>query len=296
MAQLNDFRERWFKRYRLVLHEEQSYKERWQMTVNRWGLAATSGALLVTIAGLTYLIVAWTPLREYIVPGYVSEASRMRAIDAELRADSAIHALAVQERYMNDLRTVLTGQVVVDDVEPAVLDSAAMADTEEGLNDWGLTEEDLALRERVEDEDRFALQRAQSNERASKSIPFAPLQGEISSEFDPAIGHFGVDFVAPIGSVIHAVDDGTVMLASYTSDGGYVVNIQHPGNRISVYKHNQSLLVEAGDRVQAGDPIAVLGGTGTHSTGPHSHFEWWVDGTALDPVQWLPEYAPERPE
>ena len=45
---------------------------------------------------------------------------------------------------MNDLRTVLTGQVVVDDVEPAVLDSAAMADTEEGLNDWGLTEEDLA--------------------------------------------------------------------------------------------------------------------------------------------------------
>ena len=94
MAQLNDFRERWFKRYRLVLHEEQSYKERWQMTVNRWGLAATSGALFVTIAGLTYLIVAWTPLREYIVPGYVSEASRMRAIDAELRADSALHALA----------------------------------------------------------------------------------------------------------------------------------------------------------------------------------------------------------
>ena len=84
MAQLNDFRERWFKRYRLVLREEQSYKERWQMTVNRLGLAAASGALLVTIAGVTYLIVAWTPLREYIVPGYVSEASRMRAIDAEL--------------------------------------------------------------------------------------------------------------------------------------------------------------------------------------------------------------------
>ena len=296
MAQLNDFRERWFKRYRLVLHEEQSYKERWQMTVNRWGLAATSGALLFVVAGLTYLIVAWTPLREFIVPGYVSEASRMLAIDAELRADSALNALAVQERYMNDLRTVLTGKVVADEVVPAVLDSAAMADTEEGLNDWGLTEEDLALRERVEDEGRFALQRAQSNERASKSIPFAPLQGEISSEFDPAIGHFGVDFVAPVGSVIHTVDDGTVILASYTSDGGYVVNIQHPGNRISVYKHNQSLLVEAGDRVQVGDPIAVLGGTGTHSTGPHSHFEWWVDGTALDPVQWFPEYAPERPE
>ena len=109
MAQPNNLRERLFKHYRLVLREEQSYKERWQMTVNRLGLAAASGALLVTIAGVTYLIVAWTPLREYIVPGYVSEESRMRAIDAELRADSALHALAVQERYMNDLRTVLTG-------------------------------------------------------------------------------------------------------------------------------------------------------------------------------------------
>ena len=175
MAKLNNFRERWIKRNRLDLNEEQSYKERWQMSVNRWGLAATTGALVLVVIALTYVIVAWTPLREYIVPGYVSEASRMRAIDAELRADSALNALVVQERYFNDLRTVLTGQVVVDDIEPAVLDSAAMADTEEGLNEWGLTDEDLALRERVEDEDRFALQRAQSNERASKSIPFAPL-------------------------------------------------------------------------------------------------------------------------
>ena len=148
MTQLKDFRERWFKRYRLVLHEEQSYKERWQMTINRWGLATTSSALLVAVAGLTYLLVAWTPLREYIVPGYVSEASRMRAIDAELRADSALNALAIQERYLNDLRTVLTGQAVLNDVEPAVLDSAAMANAEEGLNDWGLTEEFGAARTR----------------------------------------------------------------------------------------------------------------------------------------------------
>ena len=265
------------------------------MTVNRWGLATASAAFMMALAGLTYFVIAWTPLREYVVPGYISEANRMRAINVELQADSALHALEEQQRFLSDLRTVLSGQVVLDELGSAVLDSAAMADTEEGLNDWGLTDEDVALRERVEEEDRFALQRAKSNYRTSKSIPFAPLQGEISSEFDPAIGHFGVDFVAPLGSVIHAVDDGTVMLASYTSDGGYVVSIQHRGNRISVYKHNQSLLVEVGNRVQTGDPIAVLGGTGTHSTGPHSHFEWWVDGTALDPVQWLPEYASEQP-
>ncbi|MDC1360603.1 peptidoglycan DD-metalloendopeptidase family protein [Flavobacteriales bacterium] len=156
------------------------------------------------------------------------------------------------------------------------------------LQGWQLPEEDVSLRNRVEEEDRFVLQRGQSDVDPSRSIPYPPIQGTVSSSFDAASGHYGVDFVAPEGSIIHAVDDGVVVLASYTSDGGYVVSIQHEENRLSVYKHNKSLLVESGDRVIVGDPIAVLGSTGTHSTGPHSHFEWWVGGQPLDPANWLP--------
>jgi murein DD-endopeptidase MepM/ murein hydrolase activator NlpD len=296
MSKFQDFRRRWFKTYRLVLHEEQSYLERWQITINRLGFATTLASLILCISAATYALVGWTPLREWVIPGYASESSRQRAIQAELRADSAIQALEVQEKYLAALSTILRGEVPVDNITEAALDSAALANSAEELDDWGLTDEDLELRARVEDEDRFALQRAQSGERSTKGIPFPPLQGEVSSQFDPAIGHYGVDFVAPIGSVIHAVDDGAVTLASYTSDGGYVISIQHPGSRTSVYKHNKSLLVEVGDRVQVGDPIAILGGTGTHSTGPHSHFEWWVDGQPLDPVEWLPEYVQNAAE
>ena len=296
MSKFQDFRRRWFKTYRLVLHEEQSYLERWQITINRLGFATTLASLILCISAATYALVGWTPLREWVIPGYASESSRQRAIQAELRADSAIQALEVQEKYLAALSTILRGEVPVDNITEAALDSAALANSAEELDDWGLTDEDLELRARVEDEDRFALQRGQPGERLTKGIPFPPLQGEVSSKFDPAIGHYGVDFVAPIGSVIHAVDDGAVTLASYTSDGGYVISIQHPGSRTSVYKHNKSLLVEVGDRVQVGDPIAILGGTGTHSTGPHSHFEWWVDGQPLDPVEWLPEYVQSTAE
>lgn len=296
MSKFQDFRRRWFKPYRLVLHEEQSYLERWQITINRWGFAMTLATLIILVSGATYAIVGWTPLRELVIPGYASEDSRQRAIQSELRADSAIRALEIQEKYLAALSTILRGEVPMDNLTEAALDSTALANSAEELDDWGLTDEDLELRARVEDEDRFALQRAQSGERTTKGIPFPPLQGEVSSKFDPAIGHYGVDFVAPIGSVIHAVDDGAVTLASYTSDGGYVISIQHPGSRTSVYKHNKSLLVEVGDRVQVGDPIAILGGTGTHSTGPHSHFEWWVDGQPLDPVEWLPEYVQNATE
>jgi len=287
MAKKTTFWKRWSKPYRLTILEELSFKERWEISISRFGVALTVGALVLVVAASVYVLVAWTPLKEFVVPGYASENSRLRAIQAEMTADSAIRQLAIQEEYLEALSVLLQGDVVERSIEAP---EEGGADGGQPLAEWGLTQEELDLRSRVEEEDRFALQRGQMNETTLRNIPFAPIQGSISSKFNPAIGHFGVDFVAPEGSVIHAVDDGIVVIASYTSDGGYVISVQHPSNRTSVYKHNKSLLVEAGDRVQAGDPIAILGGTGTHSTGPHSHFEWWVDGQPLDPTQWLPEH------
>ena len=286
MGKKQSFWTRWSKPYRLTILEEQSFKERWQISISRFGVALTMSTLILIVGGSVYGLVAWTPLKEVLVPGYASESSRLRAIQAEMTADSVLGMLAVQEEYLNTLSTLLKGESIQPLTESP---ETSGEDGESPLEEWGLPQEDLDLRSRVEEEDRFALQRGQVGKQTLRNIPFAPIQGSISSEFDPAIGHFGIDFVAPEGSVIHGVDDGIVVIASYTSDGGYVISIQHPANRISVYKHNKSLLVEAGDRVQAGDPIAILGGTGTHSTGPHSHFEWWVDGQPLDPAQWLPE-------
>lgn len=281
-------KERWFKSYRLILHEEQSYLERWQIIVTRWGVLWAVIGIEVVVIALTYGMIGWTPLKEVVIPGYASEDSRLRAIEAELSADSALRLLQIQEQYLVTLKAVLQGEVV-DEFNPSDTSEQYIEEEGEVIPDWGLTPEDIDLRMRIEEEDRFAFQRAQSGNTSLRSIPFAPIQGVVSSDFDPVNGHYGVDFVAPVGSVIHAVDDGVVVIASYTSDGGYVVNIQHTGNRLSVYKHNKSLLVETGDRVQAGAPIAILGGTGTHSTGPHSHFEWWVEGQPLDPTHWLPD-------
>ena len=286
MGKKHSFWTRWSRPYRLTILEEQSFKERWQISISRFGVALTMSTLILIVSGSVYGLVAWTPLKEVLVPGYASESSRLRAIQAEMTADSVLGMLAVQEEYLNTLSTLLKGESIQPLTESP--DTSGEAG-ESPLEEWGLPQEDLDLRSRVEEEVRFALQRGQLGKQTLRNIPFAPIQGSISSEFDPAIGHFGIDFVAPEGAVIHGVDDGIVVIASYTSDGGYVISIQHPDNRTSVYKHNKSLLVEVGDRVQAGDPIAILGGTGTHSTGPHSHFEWWVNGQPLDPSKWLPE-------
>lgn len=279
----------WLQPFRLTLLEERSFSERWQISVTRWGALISFLLLLISLCGLTYIIVARTPLREKVVPGYVSETSRLRAIELELRADSAIAILEQNQRYLAVLSVLLQGEILDSPGELDRLLDQVIDTTANKLEDWELPREDVSLRDLIEQEDRFVLQRGQTDVNPNRSIPYPPVQGTVSSSFDAASGHFGVDFVAPEGSIIHAVDDGVVVLASYTSDGGYVVSIQHEENRMSVYKHNKSLLVESGDRVIVGDPIGVLGGSGTHSTGPHSHFEWWVDGQPLDPANWLPD-------
>jgi len=93
--------------------------------------------------------------------------------------------------------------------------------------------------------------------------------------------------VGRINSNIYSVLDGTVIFSEWSVSTGYVVQIQHKHNLISVYKHNSEVLVQQGDEVKAGEVISIMGNEGELSTGPHLHFELWRSGTALDPEQYI---------
>ena len=84
-----------------------------------------------------------------------------------------------------------------------------------------------------------------------------------------------------------SVLDGTVIFAGWNDEFGYTIQIQHDGDIVTVYKHNQKLLKKTGDRVSAGAPIALLGNTGSLTTGDHLHFEMWYKGEAIDPTQYI---------
>ena len=63
--------------------------------------------------------------------------------------------------------------------------------------------------------------------------------------------------------------------------------IQHPGELISAYKHNSSLIKEVGQTVEAGEPVAIIGNTGELTTGPHLHFELWYQGNPVNPEDYI---------
>lgn len=97
--------------------------------------------------------------------------------------------------------------------------------------------------------------------------------------------HLGKDFIAPEGTEIYAVKDGTV-IESITSRTGYgnIVKIDHGNNEETWYAHNQKNLVKKGEKVEMGQVIALVGNTG-RSTGPHLHFEVRKNGKSINPSE-----------
>lgn len=117
-----------------------------------------------------------------------------------------------------------------------------------------------------------------------------PTKGVLTSGYGWRWGrmHKGIDIAAPIGTPIVAAAPGVVITAGWNSGGyGNLVEVQHPDGSITLYAHNERILVREGQQVQQGQQIAEMGSTG-YSTGPHCHFEVHLPGHgAVNPMAHL---------
>lgn len=274
-------------RYRLVLVNDATFDERFSAYLTPLNVISGVAAVVIVISVLVVSVIVFTPIKEYI-PGYSDSQTRISALRAAVRADSLAEAQRIYEQYFDHISRVLSGDVLDDTI--AAEPDAAKRITYDNLS-FAISREDSVLRKEIESEERFALNPGAGFSSVAMGLPgvffFTPLRGALSSSFDASIGHYGVDIAADEGAAVSAVYDGTIVLASFTSDGGYVIQIQHPNNLVSVYKHNAALLKKQGDRVEAGDIIAVVGNTGEYTDGPHLHFELWYNGTPLDPQAFI---------
>ena len=89
------------------------------------------------------------------------------------------------------------------------------------------------------------------------------------------------------GTPIYATAAGTVAAASYTDAYGYYVSLSHGNGYGSFYGHMTSYIVAAGDYVSQGQVIGYVGSTGIYSTGPHLHFEISVNGSTVNPMEYI---------
>lgn len=240
--------------------------------------------LLLLLAGSVTALISFTPLREFI-PGYPSAESRRTLIQNTIKLDSLQNEVNMWRLQLSNIQRIVTGK------EPLRIDSILSLSqySDSALTSTSLySKDDSLLRNTVLKEEQFNLS-AQTNkiEQIEGLHFFPPVKGMITQEYNSAINHPFIDIAAPENSVVSSVLDGTVIIAEYSEQNGYIIQIQHDLNLISTYKHNAKLLKRVGDKVSAGSPVSLVGNTGTLSTASHLHFELWHKGVPVNPSDYI---------
>ena len=269
--------------FRLSLLDAKTHKQLFSVRFNRTGFFVTLVSSIVIIIAAIFSIIAFTPVKTFI-PGYPDARTKRAVIQNAMKVDSLENVIYRWELYSENLRRVIEGE---DPINIDSLISARQTQIELAKDPEYLKRQDSLLRKEVKEEEMFDI-----TSRSTRKLPiegmlfFTPVKGVISQGYDP-VTHPFVDITAPAGSLISAIADGTVIYDGWSDDTGYTIQIQHSNDIISIYKHNDKLLKKAGDKIKAGAPIALMGNTGSLSTGPHLHFELWHNGENLDPTQYI---------
>ena len=270
--------------YRITLVDDDTHDKLWSRKFTKLNVLVYAITAIVVLLALAWCLIAFTPVKT-LIPGYPDARSKYDAIQNAIRIDSLENVISKWELYSENLRRVVDGE------EPLKIDGLIKAgNASKEANEKRLAElslKDSLLRKEVASEDRFDITSG-----SGKTLPiegmhfFTPLKGVVSQGYDKALHPF-IDITAPTNSVVMSVLDGTVISAGWTDEEGYTIRIQHDGDIISVYKHNQKLMKKTGDKVSAGTPIAIVGGTGNTADGEHLHFELWHKGEAVDPTKYI---------
>ncbi len=281
MAKNDKKKSNWRDKYRFSVSNDHTFAEIWRVRLTRYNAFLLITFLIVFIIGATASLIAFTNLREFI-PGYPDVNMRRNILMNAIRLDSLDQELALRDKYFANLNAIISGN------QPPGMNFRQDSTKNYKAIKFSASTNDSVLRARVENEERYNLTLGPSMDNPVSSLAglhfFPPVKGIVSGRYDVRTKHFGTDIVTKPKAVVSAVLDGTIIFTGWTMETGYVIEVQHPNNIVSVYKHNSSLLKETGDLVRAGEAISIVGDSGElYTSGPHLHFEIWYKGTPLDP-------------
>lgn len=269
-------------KYKLTIVNENTLEEVVGLHVSKLNGLSVLLVVFTVLFAIAALIVSFTPLRNYL-PGYMNSEVRKQIVDNALLADSLSRLLERQNLYVMNLQDIIRGDVRLDSVRS--IDSLTVQRSEELME---RTENEERFRKEFEEQEKYNLANVKAPMPVSDIIFYRPALGMLSKGFDPEGRHFGVDIAADAKESVLATLDGTVIFCGYMPGNGYVILLQHATNLVSAYKHCGSLLKSPGDKVTAGEVIALVGDRSEGEEGhPHLHFELWHRGQVLNPEQYI---------
>jgi murein DD-endopeptidase MepM/ murein hydrolase activator NlpD len=272
-------------KYRLIIYNDSTFEEVRSMKLTKLNVFSLFAFLVIILVSASFFVLFYSPVKNYI-PGVVKEYHQIDTV--KILDPETLIKLDSVERYC----TILTQQnnafkqIVYD--EPDTVPPIKPEQKQDTILELSPSKNDSLFRERFENEKANSISfMKNAGDGLIKMNFYPPVLGMISRNYNAAEGHLGTDIAAPEGELICATYDGTVILSEWSSETGCIVQIQHEGNFVSIYKHMEKSLVDQADYVKAGDPIAVIGNSGEYSTGVHLHFELWYNGSPLNPENYI---------
>ena len=272
-------------RYRLVILNESTLEDVWYAVLSRINFIVWIGFFGIILVAVGIILVSFTPLKEYI-PGYPDGNIRWLYLQNTIKVDSLESQIKIRDQYIENIRAILKGKPT--NPHTAITDTISSV---ANIN-FNKTNFDSVLNKQIQEAEKYNVSAVdyepeQKKFEIHKLHFYCPLKGTITNLYDAHGNHYGVDIVSTQNEPILSVLDGTVVFAGWTLEAGYVIQVQHNNDLLSVYKHNSQLLKKMGDRVRAGEAIAIVGNTGELTTGPHLHFELWYRGAPLNPANYI---------
>lgn len=275
-----------FQKHTLIILNEESQEEQFSFRLNRMNVLVVIALMTFFTMACTTLTLLYTPLHDYILPSekQVDVKDKQEILNLTNQIEQLEIKTKANDIYIKNLRSILSGEVPIPEIDTT--QSPVTKSVDLSKIDLAPTKDDLDLRKEVEQEEMFSVQGNQDNQE-SGSLLFTPVKGIITAGYDAEENHLAIDIAAQQGEAIKSVAMGTVIFTDWTPETGFVAIIQHPRGMISVYKHALTVYKKMGDVVKKGEVIAAVGNTGELTTGPHLHFELWIDGAPVDPKQYI---------
>lgn len=270
----------------MIIRNEEDFAEKKSISFTYAKVIVLGFSSFLAILILSFFLVE-TLLAQWFDPRHAQMEANRKLVQLTLDLDSLEAEVKKKDLFIKNFQNIVTGHVDEENQakEPSVEDPDELKASLDLANYQAV---DSQFRKQFETSEVSLLTFNREDPGGLQELfLFSPIDGIISQKYDAKNGHYGVDVVSKKNEPVKCVADGTVILASWTQDSGYVIAVQHRGNLISVYKHNDELLEKVGNFVSAGEIISISGNTGELTDGTHLHFELWYNGNPVNPEEFV---------
>lgn len=264
------------RRYRLDFIAENTFNRVWTLRFNRAKVFIFAATIIAAIAALMFVVIFFTPVRK-LLPGQLEGDLRSRYVDMALRLDSLEQLNRANDRYVNNLRSVLTGS------SPAVAPAP-----ERHISELTAAQTDSMLQ--ASDAERRFVEQYEASERFNLSV-LTPIAAEGMAFYSPVDGAVDEPALSRDNTLVEFAEKGLLAISSayrgtvigvYPEDGGLsTVVIQHPNDFISIYHGLAECFTRTGSKVRSGERIGHSGKDRIFG------FELWHNGSAVNPTEYI---------